>query len=1643
LACIVLIGQSFSVVCAGQPQLPDDFRVSEYFGFFGSGGIDWQALNDPNNNPILVACLKGVADESLKPPGILDVQKRLEMLERGNLIKKADGRYTLAFPAVVDDKRDQLQKYAEQAALQLVPFGEKMIAQIRAQLAGRDEMIYHVLWSVVMDSGPAWDAARAEMKKKIGAGDTSTENTAWLLYPSHPFRVGTNGYNTSNGHLAITWSRNTPRPDVIGGIMSQHVSQLAQAIEQNAAITSAQAKDALGKYGLIDEAGKVRLYAIKADSQAAQSYAELGTQFGRQMMTYLDASKVAEMLGMLPGAAFVIAYHEICWQLLQDLVENKALEVPLIVAKGGTDTSETHQLVSLAIIRSVSSPLPDTEMSKEEAQAIEEFRAVKVRILAGDRYKDTSTPLHAVLTQLSALGQGQTRDYFTGLDILRAPLPPATPEEGSLWPVFAGQQELADTFILAYSKGQWIWIGNMGANYDWRSARSTFEKWAREKIQQSVPADGSGNPPAKEAQAPGQSTGNRVLSLDGQGDCMRVADSQSLQSFTEAITIEVWLKASSFYAEDGKINSVIRKNIVSGAENFLLRFRNMDGSPRAQMGLGEIGTLGAPSEFAANKWYHVAGTYDGRTITVLVNGLAVASQNASGRLRIDQSDLYVGKGDPTFSSGEYFHGELDEIRIWNVARSREQIQAAMNTPLTGKEEGLVAYWNFDDGTAKDLSGHGNDGILTADARIVEAPRPVKEQSSENGKAEINQEPPDISAYFEKTKNEILQGRKFSNQSTPVNALLTLISAYHHQDRNTLEQVFPIVRQKQFEQLASPETRSQMLAVASESVARRVEIENEPPRESDLCAVYSSQSPDKPTDQVWSFAYVRGAWRFAGSTSATDNWRTQAKQAEALTRGILLSGAEKAKALTTNTLQQKADKIEGKWNAILPEFDQTYMMRFWRKPDGTLAGAATRNSPDDRPFDGVTFENGKLRFEEKVNQGVFEGTMKEDGSTIEGKWQTPRMLTSCVLERVGDVEIEEKGQSDSGIVQSSEKQIQRLNNLVAWWKLDEADGNDVADSSGNRHGGRLVGNPQWRPGGKIGGALAFDGAGDSVQIGDEPAFDLAGPITVSAWIKVNSFDKRWQAIVTKGDSAWRLQRTAEENTLAFHCTGITSISGQWSQGIEGKKDINDGQWHHVVGVYDGSTVSLYIDGALDNSSKASGAILMNDSAVMIGGNSEQTGRDWNGLIDEVCIIGGAIDANAVHALYTGTNPIMVARTATLQLRGPNKLVAWWKFENDANDSAGANHGTVHGNPAYVDGKVGRAISFDGDDYVDCGKPDSLSFKAGDWTISAWIKTTQSGTEPANRGTVFANGGDEAGGIRYALAVNEEYLGTLVVTTDNDTYKVQAFGKTAVNNGNWHHVVGMRNADQLRVYVDGALDADASLPAGYDLSGVSQHNAYIGAITDHRDNSLFKYFVGLIDEVCIFGGAIDANGVRSLYAGEDPVKVAQKAIVARAEPQPQPRLVTGAVARGGIEGDWQLVSSQAIVEIRRKPDGTLTATIVAQSPDVAAPTIPLDKVTFENGKLRFEMMSNQGVFEGTMKEDGLTIEGQFQQEGQQTRAVVLRRIEAAPSEAAPASPEQLQVQTSGTSRIATALILVLVLAGVVAAVVFFLVRSSIRR
>lgn len=210
---------------------------------------------------------------------------------------------------------------------------------------------------------------------------------------------------------------------------------------------------------------------------------------------------------------------------------------------------------------------------------------------------------------------------------------------------------------------------------------------------------------------------------------------------------------------------------------------------------------------------------------------------------------------------------------------------------------------------------------------------------------------------------------------------------------------------------------------------------------------------------------------------------------------------------------------------------------------------------------------------------------------------------------------------------------------------------TADLSMNRSYGILHGNPQW---GNYWGrnCLQFDGTDDYVQIKNESLFDISGRITVAAWIKVNSFDRNYQAIVTKGDNAWRIQRWSNTNYIEFACTGLSHSEPYGS--LIGSIGVNDGLWHHIAGVYDGFRVYLYVDGNLDASEPSSGTIDIdpNDPDVLIGANEQQSERYWNGWIDDVQIYNTGLDVNDINVIRFGeTVPGLLGR---------------WRFEESGSD-----------------------------------------------------------------------------------------------------------------------------------------------------------------------------------------------------------------------------------------------------------------------------------------------------------------------------------------------------------------------------------------
>ncbi|MHC4633054.1 MAG: LamG-like jellyroll fold domain-containing protein, partial [Planctomycetota bacterium] len=188
------------------------------------------------------------------------------------------------------------------------------------------------------------------------------------------------------------------------------------------------------------------------------------------------------------------------------------------------------------------------------------------------------------------------------------------------------------------------------------------------------------------------------------------------------------------------------------------------------------------------------------------------------------------------------------------------------------------------------------------------------------------------------------------------------------------------------------------------------------------------------------------------------------------------------------------------------------------------------------------------------------------------------------------------------------------NLVGWWKFDEEGMGTAIDYSGYNHHGTLVGNPRWVRGARD-NALDFDGD-DYVDCGNPPEFNMRDALTMACWIKVNQFNKIWQTIISKGEG-YRCSRLENTDFLHFACSGLTP----WR--VDGQVNVNDGQWHHVACVYDGSNLILYVDGDVDSSAATSGQIDPNTYNLFIGENSQVLDRCFEGKIDDIRIYNRAL------------------------------------------------------------------------------------------------------------------------------------------------------------------------------------------------------------------------------------------------------------------------------------------------------------------------------------------------------------------------------------------------------------------------------------
>ena len=232
------------------------------------------------------------------------------------------------------------------------------------------------------------------------------------------------------------------------------------------------------------------------------------------------------------------------------------------------------------------------------------------------------------------------------------------------------------------------------------------------------------------------------------------------------------------------------------------------------------------------------------------------------------------------------------------------------------------------------------------------------------------------------------------------------------------------------------------------------------------------------------------------------------------------------------------------------------------------------------------------------------------------------------------------------------------------RFDEGTGTTTADSSGNANTGTLATGATWTSAGEISNALNFNGTTSAyVTVPNSASLNPQGSqISVTAWFKAIDWNGN-RRILQKGPSDNQYRLTAEGGVFKFDLSGVGTVSITLPS-------IN--VWHNAVGTYDGTTMKLYIDGAVAGSltvATPGAALAVTTGNLYIGTkiNTATTAGDYfNGTIDDVRIYNYSLTAADVATLLTNTAPAAPTSMLATPTSASTMTVT---FTDNANNESG--------------------------------------------------------------------------------------------------------------------------------------------------------------------------------------------------------------------------------------------------------------------------------------------------------------------------------------------------------------------------------------
>jgi glucose/arabinose dehydrogenase len=665
-----------------------------------------------------------------------------------------------------------------------------------------------------------------------------------------------------------------------------------------------------------------------------------------------------------------------------------------------------------------------------------------------------------------------------------------------------------------------------------------------------------------------------ALTFDGVDDWVTVADANDLD-LTSAVTLEAWVRPTA----TNRWRTVAIKE-RPGNLIYSLYSNNAGQRPSGNIWIGsaEVEARG-PSSLPANTWTHLATTFDGAAVRIYVNGALAGTVAATGTMPTSTAPFRIG-GNAVW--GEFFAGQVDDLRLYDRALSAGEIVTDMNTSV-GPPPPSDTQLPSAPGNLQATGGQSSVALTWTAA------------TDNVGVVRYNLHRGTAAGFTPTTANRISQptGTSFTDAGRPPGTYYYRVTA-----EDAAGNVGP----------ASNE--------ASGVVTGDVTLPTAP---GNLQATGGLGS----ASLTWA--------------AASDNVGVVRYNVHRSTVAGFVPGAANRIAQPTGTSYTDTTTPGTYFYRVTAEDAAGNIGPSSNEASATVTSDTTPPTVSVTAPAGGTTVSGTVTLQATAsdNVGVTSVQFTVDGANVGAPDTTaPYSATwDTTAASAGQHVIRAVAGDAAGNATTSAPVTVTVDNstppppagLVAAYSFNAGTGGTVADATGKGHTGTITG-ATWSAAGIYGGALSFDGVDDWMTVADAADLDLTNGMTLSGWVRPAATGG-WRTVVLKeapGFMTYALYADTDTNRPSGHV-----VIGGSDLDLRGPAAVPASTWTHLAATYDGANLRLYVGGALVATRAVTGSMVASTGALRIGGNATW-GEFFAGLIDNVRIYDRALSAAELDA-----------------------------------------------------------------------------------------------------------------------------------------------------------------------------------------------------------------------------------------------------------------------------------------------------------------------------------------------------------------------------------------------------------------------------